>query len=40
MTDNTTTDTEAVDDLAALQLAFHFLDNDTDGEDTEDEVLP
>lgn len=40
MTDNTTIDSAAVDDLAALQLAFHFLEHDTDTDDTEDEVLP
>ncbi|WP_269449441.1 hypothetical protein [Gordonia sp. 852002-51296_SCH5728562-b] len=31
------TDTAAIDDLAALQLAFHFLDTDVDDED--DEVI-
>lgn len=34
-----TPDAAAVDDLAALQLAFHFLDHDADTDDTE-EVLP
>lgn len=39
MTDNTTIDTAAVDDLAALQLAFHFLDHDVDTDDTEQDQL-
>lgn len=37
--DTTAPDPAAVDDLPALQLAFHFLDHDTDDTDTEDEVI-
>lgn len=37
----TTIDTEAVDNLPALQLALFLLDHDTDDQDdSDDEVMP